>query len=187
MRVVAAVVALLLSSCAPEPGSPEGAPIDERVVQVAQKAGLLRCPEGDGRGEIGDLELTCLTSGTDAALNPREIPLVINLWASWCQPCRDELPLLARASKEYGTVQFAGVLFADAAPVEALELAQASGVTYPQYADVASVTKAPLRLRGLPQTVFVDKTGQIVGVQYTPYKDYATLVADVERFLGVAL
>ena len=81
-------------------------------------------------------------------------PTVINLWASWCAECREELPLLAKADRAYGDrVRFIGIDIKDAAPEAALRLADRSGVTYPQLVDRAGRTQAPLGYSGLPQTV----------------------------------
>lgn len=195
--VVPAVMLLavaLLAACAPEPATPEvpGAAIDTAVQDAARAAGLADCspegPETAGAGTGGTLagiELVCLTDGSSATLADFDGPVLVNVWAHWCEPCREELPLLARAAREYeGRMQLVGVLFADSNPADALALARDSGVTYPHLADRASSLRVPLSLRGLPTTVFL-VDGEVVGSQLTPYRDYGDLVDDIEEQLEV--
>lgn len=188
----ASLTGALLAACAPEPATPDapGAEIDAKVQAAARDAGLADCPSGgngsSGKGDdLAGIDLLCVTSGEAVTLADFDGPVVVNVWAHWCEPCREELPLLARAAREYeGRVQFVGVLFADDNPADALALARDSEVTYPQVADRRSLLRVPLGLRGLPTTVFVDD-GEIVGSQTTPYRDYGDLVDDIAEQLEV--
>lgn len=198
-RVGAALgVAVLLSGCGAEPGgTPQFGGGDEpdadvaALVEQAGDIGLTDCPEpaaAPARGEntLPELELTCLTDGESVDLASLEGPVVINLWASWCEPCREELPLLARLDEETGgSVRVIGIDVADRAPDKALQLAADSGVTYPQLYDPDQLTRGPLGVQGLPQTVFVDEQGTMVATERTPYRSYAALLDDVDRHLGV--
>jgi thiol-disulfide isomerase/thioredoxin len=149
------------------------------------------CPVVDGRasGEnaLPDLELDCLGGGRPVRLSGLTgTPTVINLWASWCKPCREELPLLAKADREYGDrVRFIGIDTADAAPEAALRLAQETGVRFPQLSDRAGRTRAPLRYSGLPQTVFVDEQGRMVFTERKPFRSYADVTSAIREHLGV--
>lgn len=191
--VVGALLAtLVLAACAPDRSADEatdGAPISGAVVSAAQEAGIDPCP-GRAAGAatdspLADLPLVCVSTGEPVDLAAFDGPVVVNVWAHWCEPCREELPLLVKAAEEYaGRVTFVGVVFADEDPSAAIELARSTGVTYPQVADPSSSLRAPLSLRGLPTTVFL-VDGEIVGSQLTPYDDYRVLVADVAEHLEV--
>ncbi|WP_229052244.1 TlpA disulfide reductase family protein [Aeromicrobium sp. Leaf350] len=193
-RLAAAAIAALLvvGACAPDrAGDAEtnGAPVDTAVTTAAHEAGIAGCPapsEGaDADTELGGLELVCVSTGDPVDLAAFDGPVVVNVWAHWCEPCREELPLLARAAQEYaGQVTFVGVLFADEDPRSAISLAQETGVTYPQVADPTSSLRAALSLRGLPTTAFL-VDGEVVGSQLTPYDDYGVLVADIAEHLEV--
>lgn len=197
--VVAAALAVALVGCGAEPGGPPtfGGDAPETSVdltaalETAQRMGLRECPEPPAqppRGDdvLPDLPLVCLLDGSTTSLAAIEGPAVVNLWASWCGPCREELPLLARLDEEIGAqVQVVGVDFADRAPEAALELAERSGVTYPQMFDPDQTLRGPLGVVGLPQTVFVDADGRVVATERTPYRSYDDLVAAVDRHLGV--
>jgi cytochrome c biogenesis protein CcmG/thiol:disulfide interchange protein DsbE len=162
------------------------------LAAAKEQAGIEDCPTADGAAPahqgLPDITLDCLGGGSPVRLSGLTgTPTVINLWASWCAPCRKELPLLARADKEYGNrLRILGVDFADAAADDALELAKESGVTYPLLVDRDSALKASLRVVGLPQTVFVDAQGRIVGTERVPLLSYADLTAAIRRHLGVA-
>jgi cytochrome c biogenesis protein CcmG, thiol:disulfide interchange protein DsbE len=170
--------------------APTVAPGD--LAAAKQRAGIADCPasKGDAPAEAGlpDLTLECLGGGTPVRLSGLAgTPTVLNLWASWCGPCRDELPLLAKAQRAYGDrIRVIGVDFADSAPDAALELARRSGVTYPLLVDPGSRTKVPLRVIGLPQTVFVDAQGRMVATERSAFRSYADLTAAISKHLGVA-
>ncbi len=89
-------------------------------------------------------------------------PVVINVWASWCAPCRAEAPLLARAAKRYrGKVAFLGVLSRDD-PAAGLKFMRTYAMTYPSVVDVTSEISPFLQVEGLPTTLVFDRHGALV-------------------------
>ena len=181
-----AALALVVSACA-QSERPDDAFTTAEVAQAAEAAGFEPCPEAGATALDGlpDVELSCLGSGEPVNLaRIAERPLVINLWASWCGPCREELPFLARAHEEIDDLTVIGVAYDDTEPLAAIELAEVSGVTYPQVVDAATRIREPLGVIGLPQTVFVGVDGT-VDVVRKPYRSYDELASDLERHLGV--
>lgn len=89
-------------------------------------------------------------------------PVVVNVWASWCPPCRTEAPLLQRAAERYGgRVRFLGVdAKDDAAP--ALAFLHRYGIRYPNVSDAGGndIPQA-LSLRGFPTTYVFDSNGRL--------------------------
>ena len=199
-RVLLAALVLVLTGCAgsdpgtkPTFGGDDVATVDPGDLAAAkQRAGIQDCPTAEAAAPaeqgLPDLTLDCLGGGDPVRLSGLAgTPTVINLWASWCGPCREELPLLARAHDAYGDrVRIIGVDFADSAPDAALELARVTGVTYPLLSDPESTAKAPLKVVGLPQTVFVDRQGRMVATERIAFRSYAELTAAIDRHLGVA-
>ena len=91
--------------------------------------------------------------------------VVVNAWATWCPPCRDEIPLLVDAAKasDPDSVAFLGLNVNDDAEA-AREFAGLNGVPYPSIVDgdgslMATIPTLPSQ--GLPTTVFVDRQGRV--------------------------
>jgi cytochrome c biogenesis protein CcmG, thiol:disulfide interchange protein DsbE len=107
---------------------------------------------------------TLANPGRDVTLATfRGRPLVINFWASWCVPCRTEMPLLEQAFRaEHGRVQFLGI-DANDTPGAARDFLNQVHVAYPVVSDETAVVATQFRLFGLPTTVFISSSGKIVG------------------------
>ena len=90
-------------------------------------------------------------------------PLVLNFWASWCVPCRTEMPLLERTYRaERGKVQFLGIDSNDT-PNAGLAFYDHVHVTYPALSDPKGSIATRYGLFGLPTTVFISPSGKIIG------------------------
>jgi len=146
-------------------------------------------PKGEvaaGSKALPDLTLHCL--GADASRDLSQLagrPMVINVWASWCGPCKVELPLLARAHRQWDDrVAFLGIDAQDAS-AEAWKSLTAAGVEYAQLEDPEGRTRAPFGWHsGLPLTVFVDARGRMVGTERTAFRTYPEVMAAMHRHLG---
>ena len=102
-------------------------------------------------------------SGTFSSAELEGHPVVLNFWASWCLPCREEAGLLERKWLEYKDqgVRFIGVVIKDT-PESALRFAKRFDLTYPMLFDPDRVLARKLGLIGLPQTFFLDAQGRFV-------------------------
>ncbi|HVY78023.1 MAG TPA: TlpA disulfide reductase family protein [Solirubrobacterales bacterium] len=110
-------------------------------------------------------------------------PVVVNVWASWCGPCRYEFPTLQKLSARYGKrVAFLGVNSQDSDGLAEEFLAEAP-VPYPSYTDGdQSITEALGAGRGLPDTAFYDRRGKLCFLKQGPYVEHSELASDVRRF-----
>lgn len=89
-------------------------------------------------------------------------PLVLNFWASWCVPCRKEMPAFQAASERLaGRVAFVGINHQDSR-AGATELLRDTGVRYPTGYDPGGEVAAAYGLFGMPTTVFVSPSGRIL-------------------------
>jgi cytochrome c biogenesis protein CcmG, thiol:disulfide interchange protein DsbE len=108
--------------------------------------------------------------------------VVLNFWASWCFPCKQEAPALAAASKRWGDrVVVLGVDVNDFQG-EARRFARKYGLTYPLVHDNRNVTSPKYGLTGLPETFFIDRRGKVVEHVISEVKA-ADIRAGVERAL----
>jgi thiol-disulfide isomerase/thioredoxin len=88
-------------------------------------------------------------------------PVVLNLWASWCGPCRDEMPALDAAAADHTDVFFLGVAVEDD-PLAAEAFAEEIGVSYALAIDETDRVGQRYLSPGLPATFFISSDGQIV-------------------------
>jgi len=105
----------------------------------------------DGSGVLTDEDL-------------RGKPVVINFWASWCIPCREEAPLLEETRRRYRDegVMFLGVNIKDAKS-DAKRFVDEFGITYPTVRDIDQSLTKDFGVKGLPETFFVDHRWTFIG------------------------
>jgi cytochrome c biogenesis protein CcmG/thiol:disulfide interchange protein DsbE len=100
--------------------------------------------------------------GTRTLASFRGKPVVLNFWASWCTPCRQEAPLLEKAQRRLaahgGTVL--GVTFRDTTP-DARAFMRRYGLTYPSLRDVDGKLAEDYGTRALPETFVIDRDGRV--------------------------
>ena len=109
------------------------------------------------------------TTGKSLTLSElRGSPVVLNFWATWCPPCRTELPELQAASQEYaGQIAIVGVDQAE--PSEVVQsFAQEMGLTFSIPLDTQAQVSRDYGVRSLPTTFFIDRQGIIRQIQAGP-------------------
>ncbi len=167
-----------------------------RALVVAVCSLLLLSGCGEPAEEVGDDRLPDVTlAGFDGAddvdLGEFSGPAVISVWASWCGPCRKEMPILEEFNAAYGDrVAMLGIDFQDQQVEKAQALVERSGVTYPlvqdELGDINGQGAFPL-LRGLPYLAFVDDDGTVTHVEAVVVDSTDQLVDLVDEHLGVRL
>jgi len=113
----------------------------------------------------------------------RGYPIVVNAWASWCGPCREEFPTLQKLSARYGKrVAFLGVNSEDSNDTAATFLREAP-LSYPSYTDPhREIVDGLGPFLGFPETAFYDKSGHLVYLKHGPYSHASELEEDVHRY-----
>jgi thiol-disulfide isomerase/thioredoxin len=166
----------------PEPGS-EGA----EVAALQEQAALQPCPEGLG-SQLPDLELPCLGGGpaVDLRSAPPGRPTLVNVWASWCAPCVEEVPDLATFAQKAGDrVGLVGVLTTDSRR-SALTFARDHAMRWPSVVDDDGLVLRAFP-PGPPVTLFVTADGRVVHRKSGAFADVAEIEALVAEHLGVVL
>jgi len=90
--------------------------------------------------------------------------VLLNFWATWCQPCKIEMPWFVELQKQYGPqgLQVVGVAMDDASPEEIGKFAKELGVNYPILLGKESVGDAYGGVQFLPETFFINRGGKVV-------------------------
>lgn len=134
------------------------------------------------RGRVNELTAGG-TKALDAQLRAlRGHPVVVNVWASWCEPCIYELPFLQRQAVKRGArVAFLGVNSGDNR-TDAQKMSARFPMPYPSFEDPRQNIVGRYRAVGLPATAFYDARGKLVTLHQGGYRTEAALAADIERY-----
>ncbi len=184
------------ASSAPPSGVTDQTVAQSEIDVARRDAALAPCPTGVGAASTGVLAgvtAPCMSDGStiDVGAATAGKPLVINMWAVWCLPCRRELPLFDRLSAESGDKLDVLAVHAREGgdkPYFVLKFLQEVGVHLPVVTDpegtIAQAVRAP---RVFPSTVFVRADGTVAAVLPQVFDTYEDLTAAVREQLGVDL
>lgn len=184
------VTATVLAGCT----SGGGATADPAPRTDVSTAGtsLQPCPSqpdlvAAGAQTLPPLSFDCLGGGELDLARAPGVPTLVNLWGSWCAPCRAELPLLQELADAAGErVRVVGVISRDGVP-QAGSFAEDAGVTFPGAFDGDGVLMTELGLNALPFTYFLDAGGAVVHTEVGDVASVDELRALVAEHLGVRL
>ena len=111
-------------------------------------------------------------------------PVVVNVWGSWCTPCREEFPLFQEASVKYGKrVAFLGLATQDSKEGASAFLAD-NPVSYPSYLDFDGALADEYGVLGAPATIYYDAEGKRTYFHQGKYVTAEDFEADIERYAG---
>ena len=168
---------------------------DAQLQQARAEAGLEPCPQtGLPMGPssvLNGVEVPCLASGAkyNVGVETAGMPLVINMWAVWCLPCRRELPVLADYARQAaGRVNVLTVHAQEGAnnPYLALRFLIENGIHLPTVLDTdGRVAKALTAPRVFPSTILVRPDGTVAKVLPRVFDDADQVSAAVSEYLGV--
>jgi cytochrome c biogenesis protein CcmG, thiol:disulfide interchange protein DsbE len=168
VSVVAALLALLVWRVATDKRSQVPAALEAGKTPPAPHFALPRLGSG------GELALTSL----------RGKAVVVNFWASWCKPCKDEVPLLEQAWRKYRSdgLVVIGIDYDDFKG-DAVRFAKRYGATYPIVHDREKSTVNDYGVIGVPETFFVNRQGKLVGERVTGAVNEAQLTDNIRLAL----
>jgi cytochrome c biogenesis protein CcmG/thiol:disulfide interchange protein DsbE len=140
-----------------------------------------------GIADVGDaapdFTLPTLDGETISLSEFRGRPTVVNFWASWCNPCREEFPLLAAALEEYANEDLAvvGVTYQDI-DSDSRAFVEEMDAVWPQAVDDGGATAQSYGVRAIPLTFFVDADG-LIADRVIGFSSKAALDASLETIL----
>lgn len=177
MKKLAPVLALLLlAGCAREtsalPG--DGVVVDcssIATVKTDNDVALVKCLDGKSTIDIGQIKG----------------PALVNVWGSWCGPCKDEMPIFVDFYSKYKEkVSLIGVSVEESNSENARDFIKLYGMTWPNLNDADGSTRTTLGM-GVPITLFIDARGEVVYRKIGVVTTIKELESDTRRYLGVAL
>jgi cytochrome c biogenesis protein CcmG/thiol:disulfide interchange protein DsbE len=167
----------------------QAAPPSSSVADVATD--LAPCPAQPDTPAVSSklpaISLDCFGGGTLDLAKAPGVPTVLNLWASWCGPCRDELPLVQQFAELAGErVRVVGVISKDGVP-QSTSFAADAGATFPGAFDGDGDVMTGLGFKALPYTLFLAADGSVAHVQAGQVHSVDELRELVATHLGVQL
>jgi cytochrome c biogenesis protein CcmG, thiol:disulfide interchange protein DsbE len=135
------------------------------AVFVVGGIGLFRArPQAELGRPAPEITLPALDGGGNIRLaGLRGKPVVVNFWASWCEPCKEEAPEFRSAAREFGDdVHFLGITMLDA-NTAARGFVERYEIPYPSALDARGVVAKRYGVTGVPETAFIDADGKLVG------------------------
>ncbi len=172
------ITTLLISACSSNTkiSSPGFVPGCDQIklLETADKSTLMQCLDGVGSFNFHQLKG----------------PIVINVWGSWCEGCKEEMPYFVDLYKtnlfESGQIQLLGVNVEESSKVDAVEYIKKSGMSWPHLEDLDGISKSIFGA-GVPVTWFINEEGENVGTKIGAYTNKDQLFEQVEKAFGIKL
>ena len=173
-KLVVAAVLLLLTACSPSSSFVQGEVVS--CESISQDATF-----------TGGVELECLDGSEGAQLGALRGPVVINVWGSWCGPCKEEMPVFREFhEKAKDKVQLIGVDVEEASLNDGRSFVGGNGITWPNLYDPDGRSRQYFGM-GVPVTWFIAADGNVAYKHIGIIKDLDQILELTEKHLGVRL
>jgi thiol-disulfide isomerase/thioredoxin len=177
MKKFALVVALLLlAGCGQETSALPGNGIVVECTTIAtvktdNDAALLKCLDGNSTLDVGQIKG----------------PVLVNVWGSWCAPCKDEMPIFIDFYGKYKEkVSLIGISVEEADIQNARDFVKLYGMSWPNLDDPDGSTRGTFGM-GVPVTLFIDAQGKVAYKKIGVVTTIEELERDTQKYLGVQL
>lgn len=140
-----------------------GSRISQRRIERARTTGQVVAGHMDGQA-APDFELENVNGGKLSLSSLRGKAVVINFWATWCAPCKMEIPWLVELQTKYGSqgLQIVGIAEDDSGKEKIAAFAKEMGVNYPILQGDENIATMYGNVEGLPTTFYIGRDGRIV-------------------------
>ena len=172
-RIAIAAAVLLLAGCS--------SPSEKVAGQVVS------CESISSSTTKNSLFLDCLDGGVGASIDSIKGPAIINVWGSWCSPCKEEMPILRSFyEKAQGKVLLIGVDVEEASLEDGRKFVENNGITWPNLFDADGRSRAYFGM-GVPVTWFSASDGSVAHKHIGVLKNEIDLISLTSKYLGVKL
>lgn len=173
-RVWIVIALLLLTACSPTSSYVKGEVVS--CASISQDKTL-----------TGGVSMDCLDRTDGAQLGALRGPMVVNVWGSWCGPCKEEIPIFRSFyAKAKEKVSLIGVDVEEANFDDGRLFVERHGITWPNLYDPDGRSRKYFGM-GVPVTWFIAPDGSVAGKKIGVIKDEAELISLTEKYLGVKL
>lgn len=131
------------------------------------------------QGEV----LDCLDGSPGVSVDSIKGPALLNVWGTWCAPCRQELPHFAHYIATKGSIPVIGIAVEEKSPLVVKKFVETHGMTWPILYDAAGSTRGKFGM-GVPVTWFIDASGTVAFKKYGPFNSVEEIELDVAKYLG---
>ena len=174
------ITTLLLSSCS------TGEQLPNAAIGV-----IPSCDEIDTSKETSEvLKMSCLDSSSEINYHSIKGPIIINVWASWCTGCKEEMPyfvdLYANPIFKSGEIKLLGIDVDEKDADSGPNFIKSYGLSWPHLEDTDGRSKLVFG-PGVPVTYFLDKSGEVIHKQIGAYRSKSQLYEAVEKYFEVKL
>jgi thiol-disulfide isomerase/thioredoxin len=173
-RVWIVVTLLLVTACSPSSSYVKGEVVSCNSIKqdLSVKNGIY---------------MDCLDRSDGASLGALRGPMIVNVWGSWCGPCKEEMPYLRSFyEKAKGKVALIGVDVEEATFDDGRLFVERNGITWPNLYDPDGRSRKYFGL-GVPVTWFIAADGSVAGKKIGVLNSEAELISLTKKYLGVDL
>ena len=172
-RLAMAVAVLLLAGCS--------SPSEKIAGEIVSCESIL------SSATENSIMLDCLDGTDGASINGIKGPAIINVWGSWCGPCKEEMPVLRSFyEKAQGKLALIGVNVEEASIEDGRKFVENNGITWPNLYDADGKSRAYFGL-GVPVTWFIAADGSVAYTHIGVIKSEKELISMTSKYLGVKL
>jgi thiol-disulfide isomerase/thioredoxin len=155
------------------------------ITSAISKGELVDCSTLDVDASVEGTQLDCLDGSTGIVLEALRGPAVVNVWGSWCGPCKEEMPYFVDFySKAKGKLVLLGIDVEEAQISDGRHFVETRGITWPNLYDPDGRTAGVLGM-GVPITYFVDAQGVTVYKKIGVITSSKELEDLTEKYLGI--
>jgi cytochrome c biogenesis protein CcmG/thiol:disulfide interchange protein DsbE len=153
---------------------------------VVTSCDQIRLLESAGKSVL----MPCLDGSSEINFHQLKGPLLINVWGSWCEGCKQEMPYFVELYQnplfKNGQIQMLGINVEEKSKDDAIEYIQKSGMSWPNFEDTSGISKSIFG-PGVPVTWLIDENGKNIETKIGVYTSKMQLFNQVEKAFRVKL